>query len=85
MTDYNPPTSLQPMGSIPTEADKDFRCPDCNGTGIIQKVPGNITGKFGMVENAGIRDDLPEAAIINPFGGFEELPCVKCLGSGKRN
>lgn len=80
MTDYNPPSDLQPMGSIPTPTDKNFRCPDCNGTGIIQKVQGNITGKFGMVE-LGIRDTIPETTMMNAFGGFEEMPCPKCVGS----
>lgn len=73
------------MGSIPTADDKDFRCPDCNGTGQlpIQKVPGNITGKFGMVET-GVRNSIPDMVMMNAFGGFEEMPCLKCLGSGKR-
>ena len=83
MTDYNPHMGLQPMGSIPTEADKDFRCPDCNGTGIIQKVPGNITGKFGMVEDGSIRNTIPDVVMMNAFGGFEEIPCSKCLGLKK--
>lgn len=83
---YAPPAREQPMKSIPTQSDKDFRCPDCDGSGIIKKTPGNITGKFGMVENSGIRDSLPEATIINPFGGFEEINqlCPKCGGVGNK-
>lgn len=83
MTDYNPPSDLQPMGSIPTQSDKDFRCPDCKGTGVIQTVPGNITGKFGAVDDGKIRDTIPDVVMMNAFGAFEEIPCAKCLGMKK--